>query len=791
MKFTLSWLKEHLDTQASLHEITQKLTDIGLELEGVENPAEALGNFIIAKITSCDPHPDADKLRLLTVHDGKADYKVVCGAANACAGLIGVFAAAGTYVPGLDITLKETKIRGEESCGMMCAEDELGLGEDHGGIIELPGDAPIGMAYALYAGLDDPLIDISVTPNRQDCMGVRGIARDLAAAGLGALKPLHVPKIARSGGAPAIAIEDAAGCPALHSCLVSGVTNNAAPEWMQKRLKSIGQKPISALVDITNYVTIDLGRPLHVYDADKISGTLTARKAKAGETVTALNGKEYVLDESITVLADAHGADDIAGIMGGERTGADENTRRALIECAYFTPENIALAGQKLGLTSDARQRFERGVDPAFLADGMAIATHYLLEICGGSASEVAIAGEAPTDKHLISYDPALCTSLGGAHVDEAEQRDILARLGFDVSADWGISVPTWRRDIDGAPDIVEEIIRIKGLDAIPSTPLPRAEGIAASTLTPAQIMERKLRRASAALGLNEAVNWSFISEKEAAAFGGGDWTLANPISEELKVMRPSLLPGLLSSAKRNLDRGASCVRIFELGRRYFKGKDGYSDEKLTLGLLLAGEKCPRDWQNGKAQGFNAFDAKGLVMQLLEEAGVDCAKLMVMDDAGDHYHPGQSASLRLGPKNVLATLGALHPVTAKAFGLKGAVMAAEIYLDALPSKKGAIARAAYAPPILQSLTRDFAFLLDADLPAGDLVRVVKLADKTNIVEARLFDRFAGEGVPQGKVSLAVEITLQPTGKTYVEEELAAISDKVIAAAAKLGAQLRG
>lgn len=803
MKFTYGWLKQHLDTDASLTEITDRLTAIGLELEGVENPADALRPFKVARVIEAGPHPNADKLRLLKVDDGSGEpWQVVCGAPNARQGLVGVFGPPGTYVPGPAFTLKPAKIRDVESFGMMCSYRELELGEDHDGIIELPHDAPVGLSFADYAGLDDPVIDVSVTPNKQDCMGVRGIARDLAASGIGTLKPLAIADVARSGSGPDVRTDAPDGCPAFYACTVKGVTNGAAPEWMQARLKAVGQKPISALVDITNYVMLDLGRPLHVYDMATLSGGLVARKAVAGEEVLALNGKTYALDASMTVIADARQVHDIGGIMGGEHSGVSETTTDVLIECAYFDPDHIARTGQKLMLTSDARQRFERGVDPAFLDDGLSIATAYVTQLCGGSPSEVTRAGTPPVEPRTVAYDPAYCAALGGIDVPVDAQQAILERLGFGVDSSatpWTITVPSWRRDVAGKADIVEEVVRITGIDAIPSTPLPRLPGVARPTASPVQLQERRVRRLAAARGLNEAVNWSFISDKEAAPFGGGDWMLANPISEDLKVMRPSLLPGLLSAAKRNLDRGAGAVRLFEVGRRYFRAEDGTSIERATLGIVLAGDKSPRDWRSGKAQGFTAHDVKAEVLALLDAAGAPAAKLMdfAPDSAGpgDHYHPGQAATLRLGPKNVLAAYGTLHPSTAKAFGFKpvhGAVMVAELFLDGIPLKpRGSAMREAYAPPALQAVTRDFAFLVDATLAAGDLVRAVKGADKKHITDARVFDSFAGAGVPEGKLSLALEVTLQPVDKSFADEELKAISDAIVKAAAKLGAELRG
>lgn len=790
MKFSLSWLKAHLDTDASLTEITDKLTDIGLELEGVENPADALRPFRVAKVIEAGPHPNADKLQLLKVDDGAAEpWQVVCGAPNAKAGMIGVFGPPGTYIPGSDFTLKPAKIRDVESFGMMCSARELELGEDHDGIIELPESAAseVGASYADYAKLDDPVIDVAITPNRQDCMGVRGIARDLAAAGLGTLKPMDITNIARNGAGPDIAIDDPEGCPAFYGCTVSGVTNGASPDWMQARLKSAGQKPISALVDITNYVTLDQGRPLHVYDVAKLKGGLVARKAHAGEKLVALNDKEYVLDETMTVIADQAGAHGIGGIMGGAANGSDANTTDVLIECAYFDPAHIARTGQKLMLTSDARQRFERGVDPAFLDEGVEIATALVQALCGGNASEITRTGEAPTEQRVIAYHPRQCAALGGLDVDPDRQQGILEALGFVIGDDWQITVPTWRRDVTGWQDLVEEIIRIEGLDNIPSVPLPRKPGVAKPTASPEQLAERKARRAAAARGMNEVVNWSFISEKEAAPFGGGSWSLANPISEDLKVMRPSMLPGLIAAAQRNAARGASSIRLFEVGRRYLE-----NSEHPTIGLILAGEKVARNWQSGAATKFDAYDAKAEVIAILDAAGAPVDKLMDFAEAGDHYHPGQSGTLRLGPKKILAAYGVLHPSTTKAMGFKGTAVAAEIFLDAIPlKKKSGHMRDAFAPPALQAVTRDFAFIVDADLPAGDLVRAVKGADKKLITDARIFDLFEGPSVGEGKKSLAVEVTLQPTDATLTEEVLKALSDKVVASATKLGAELRG
>ena len=791
MKFSLSWLKDFLETDADVAAIAAKLNAIGLEVEGIEDPAARLAGFRIARVLTAERHPNADKLQVLSVDIGDdAPLQVVCGAPNARVGLIGVLGLPGAVVPAGGFELKKSAIRGVESNGMMCSVRELELGDEHDGIIELPADSPIGQAFADYTG-SDPVFDVSVTPNRPDCMGVHGIARDLAAAGLGKLKPRAIKTVAGSFPCPTeIRTDDAEGCPAFYGRVIRGVTNGASPAWMQARLKSAGQRPISALVDITNYLMLGWGRPAHAYDLAKLTGAVSARRAVDGEGVTALNGKHFVLDHEMTVIADDAGVHDIAGIMGGEHSGCSETTRDVLLEVAYFDPARIARTGQALALASDARSRFERGVDPEFVEPGLDLLTALILEICGGEASAIVRAGALPAAQHTVNYDPALCGKLGGVDVTPSRQREILETLGFSVvegEVHWIVTAPGWRPDIDGAADLVEEIVRIHGLDNVPSTPLRRTDGVARPTATPAQALERKVRRAAAARGLVEAITWSFLGDLEAEAFGGGAWSLANPISEDLKVMRPSLLPGLLTATRRNLDRGAASVRLFEIGRRYLS--DG---ERPTLGLVLAGERTARGWASSKSQGFDAFDAKAEALALLAEAGAPIESLQVMGEAGAQFHPGQSATLRLGPKTVLARFGMLHPATARAFDLDGPVAMAEVFLDAIPVRKAAVfARSAYAPPTLQAITRDFAFFVPLALAAGDLVRAVRSSDKVNIVAARLFDDFRGAGVPEGQKSLAVEVTLQPQDKSFDETALKAIAERVVAAAAKLGASLRG
>ncbi|HET9427598.1 MAG TPA: phenylalanine--tRNA ligase subunit beta [Allosphingosinicella sp.] len=794
MKFTFAWLKEHLETEASLDEVVERLTAVGLEVEGVENPAEKLKPFVIAEVLAAVPHPQADKLRVLTVDSGTGEpVQVVCGAANARTGLKGVFGAPGAYVPGSDLTLKVAAIRGVESRGMMCSIRELQLGDEHAGIIELPADAPVGAPYAHWAGLDDPVIDIAVTPNRPDCLGVNGIARDLAAAGLGLATHRVTHDKAAEGGFPSpvpIQVEQGSGCAVFAARAFRGVRNGPSPDWLQRRLLAVGLRPISALVDITNFFSLDRARPLHVYDVARVEGTIRARRGEAGERFVALNGKEYEATPDDCVIADDARVLGFGGVMGGEYSGVTGETTDVLLECAWFDPEMTGATGRRHGILSDARARFERGVDPASVVSGIEAATRMILEHCGGEASELVIAGEIPSHSRTIAFRPARVEALGGIDVPATEQERILLALGFEAEHSeperWQIRPPSWRPDVDGEADLVEEVLRISGYDAITSTPLPRAPGVARPTATAEQLVERKARRAAAGRGLNEAVTWSFISEPEAEAFGGSAWVLTNPISEEMKVMRPSLLPGLLAAANRNMARGAESIRLFEVGRRYLGDQ-----EHPTLALVLAGERGPRHWRSGKAGGFDAFDAKAEALAILAAVGAPADNLQIMGDAAGSYHPGRSGRLTLGPKNVLAEFGALHPRLLKTFDLDGPVAVAEIYLDSLPRKRSAGSmRGAYAPPPLQAVKRDFAFLVPKALAADSLLRAVRGADKASIAGAALFDVFTGQGVPDGEKSLAVEVTLQPAEKSFAEAELKAISDKIVASAAKLGARLR-
>jgi len=795
MKFPLSWLKEHIDTDSDAATIAETLTRIGLEVEGVDNPAEGLRPFTVARVLTAKRHPQADKLQVLTVDKGDGEpLQVVCGAPNARAGMIGVFGGPGTYVPGSDFTLKKAAIRGVESNGMMCSARELQLGEDHDGIIELPADAPVGKSFADYAGIDDPIFDVAVTPNRPDCFGINGIARDLAAAGLGTYlhKPTRYEPIEGSfKPSVKVTVEPDSGCHVFWRRQIRGVKNGPSPEWLQQKLKAVGLRPISALVDVTNFFAIDQARPLHVYDVAKLAGDIVVRRGREGERFLALNDKEYSPTPEDCVIADDSGAIGLGGIVGGESTGVDEGTVDVLLECAWFDPARISLSGQRHMVSTDARQRFERGIDPALMSVAIETATRMIIDLCGGEASEPVISGDYPADgypnvDHVVAYRPSRLAGLAGLDLPAEEQRAILGRLEFlprdEGEASWTIGVPTWRPDIDGEADIVEEIARIAGYDNVPSTPLPRGDGVAKATATRGQLMERRIRRAAASRGLDEAVTWSFIGEEEAALFGDAPHRLANPISEEMKVMRPSMVPGLAAAARRNADRGASSIRLFEVGRRYLADA-----ERPTVGMLLAGEARDRSWQEGKAKSFDPFDAKAEVVALLEAAGAPVANLQLTMNAGDTWHPGRSATLGLG-KNALAAFGELHPRIAKALDVPAGTAAAEIYLDAIPAPRFADrARAAFTPPALQAVKRDFAFFVPAELAADALVRAIRGADKALISDVRLFDRYEGE---QG-LSLAVEVTLQPGEKSFTEAEIAEISRKMVASAEKLGASLRG
>ncbi|MEI2386178.1 phenylalanine--tRNA ligase subunit beta [Breoghania sp. JC706] len=805
MKFTLSWLKDHLETDASLDEIVETLTMIGLEVEEVIDPAAKLAPFHIAKVLDAKPHPNADRLKVLTVDAGSGEpLQIVCGAPNARAGLVGVLARPGDYVPGIDVTLSVGKIRDVESFGMMCSERELELSDEHNGIIDLPEDAPVGASYAAWAGLDDPVIDIAITPNRSDCLGVHGVARDLAATGLGKLIEPRREPVHGDGPCPVsvtLAFGDTPSlCPAFGLRLVKGVKNGPSPKWMQQRLIAIGLRPINALVDITNYMTYDRGRPLHVFDAAKVAGNLVVRRGRAGEKILALDGKEYAVDPSMCVIADDNGLESIAGVMGGETSGCSEETTDVLIESALWEPINIAQTGRKLGLNSDARYRFERGVDPAFMIQGLEEATRLVVDMCGGTASDMEIAGEVPDHDHIVDFPLAEVKRLSGLEVSPAEIKVFLTRLGFWVSGTgsiWKVAVPSWRPDIEGKADLVEEVVRIVGVDKVPTTPLPRLDTVGRQVLTTGQIRRNKARRMLAARGLNEAVTWSFIPHAHATLFGGGqdEVVLANPISSDMSDMRPSLIPGLLSAAQRNADRGNGDVALFEVGQ-VFQG-DKPEDQKMVATGVRRGTAvmtgAGRHW-SGTAPVVSVYDAKADAIAALEAIGAPTGNLQVFAEAPGWYHPGRSGTLRLGPKNVLASFGEMHPKVLKALDVEGPIVAFEVHLDAVPLPKGKSGRSKGALAIsgLTPVRRDFAFVVDEDIEAEKLLRAARSADKALIQNVNVFDIYRGTGVPEGKKSIAIDVTLQPVEKTLTEEDIEAIAGKIVAGVEKAtGGTLRG
>ncbi|HEY7670275.1 MAG TPA: phenylalanine--tRNA ligase subunit beta [Hyphomicrobium sp.] len=809
MKFTLSWLKDHLDTKASLAEITDKLSAIGLEVESVEDPAAKLSAFTIARVTDAKPHPNADRLRVVQVEieKGKPAVEVVCGAPNARAGMIAVFAPLGTFIPGTGITLEKKPVRGVVSNGMLVSERELELSDESEGIIELAPQMAkhVGERYVDAMGLADPVIEVKLTPNRPDCTGVRGIARDLAAAGLGKLKP--EPKLGDVEGTYPCPVaiklefteETADACPVFAGRYIKGVRNGPSPAWLQNRLKAVGMRPINALVDVTNYISQDRGRPLHVYDADKLYGPLRARLAAPDENFVGLDGKEHALDEDMCVIADDSGPLSLGGILGGETTGVTEATRNVLIESAYFDPERTAATGRRSGLMTDARYRYERGVDPAFVLPGLDLATDTILKLAGGEPSKAKVAGKAPAQKRVISFDPARVAELTGLKLKDAEIKGILEKLGCTLEVKGKalkVTLPTWRPDLHGPADLVEEVVRIAGLDRVPSTPMTRPAGIARPVLTERQRRARRARRTLAGRGLIEAVTWSFIPRAEAQAFGGGSdaLELANPISTEMSSMRPSLLPGLIAAVKRNRNRGFADLGLFELGNAYSgeRPEDQYQAAVAVRAGTAELEGSGRHW-DGAAAEVDLFDAKADVFAVLAALGLDAGKAQITRDAPAWYHPGRSGTLRLGPKVVLAHFGELHPATLKALDAAAPLVACEIFLDALPPEK---AKGRAKPPLkaadLLPVKRDFAFVLDAGVAAGDVVRAALAADKTLIETVSVFDVFeGGQLADAGKKSLAIEVTLQPITETLTDKDIEAVAEKIIAAVKKAtGGEIR-
>ena len=797
MKFTLSWLKEHLETDAEAGAIAEKLTSIGLEVETVEDAGARLKAFVVAHVVSAEKHPNADKLKLCMVDDGSGSpIQVICGAPNAHTGMKGVFARPGTIIPATGEALKVGTIRGIESRGMLCSARELMLGDEHDGIIELPSSAKIGDPAAKALGLTDPVIDVSLTPNRGDAASVFGLARDLAASGLGTLKDGTVSPVKGKFTSPkSIALNfppDAAdACPLFAGRMVRGVKNGPAPKWVQDRLKAVGLRPISALVDVTNLISLDRGRPLHVFDADKLSGNLQARLAKAGEQILALDGKTYGLEAGMTVIADDVVARGIAGVMGGEDTGCSDTTTNVFIESAYFDPARTARTGQKLGILSDARYRFERGVDPEFVVPGLELATKLILEWCGGEPSETVVAGSVPNWRRVIDFDPDYVARLGGLKVAKSETISILKRLGFGVEDGSPVRVtpPSWRSDVAGKADLVEEIVRIHGVNRVPSQALVRADAVAKPTLTPAQRRTRAVRRALAARGFNETVNYSFIPRDDAKLFGGGDEArqVENPIASDLDALRPSVLPSLLAAAKRNEARGFNDLMLFEIGVQFESGVPG-AQEIVAAGIRVG--EGSRSWTKA-SHPSDAFDAKADTLAIIETAMGGPMTAPIKPGAPAWYHPGRSGTLALGPK-LLARFGDIHPKVLAAFDLKGPVSGFEVLLEALPEAKSkGKARPVFSPSPFQAVERDFAFLVDVTVPADDILRAARSAERNLIEAVAIFDVYEGKGVPEGKKSLAISVRIQPKDKTLTEPEIEVVAQKIVTGVAKAtGAALR-
>ncbi|KQV42395.1 phenylalanine--tRNA ligase subunit beta [Rhizobium sp. Root73] len=796
MKFTLSWLKDHLETDATLEQICERLTSIGLEVEEVDDKA-AFKPFVIAKVVSAEKHPQADKLRVLMVDTGTgAPVQVVCGAPNARAGLIGAFAAPGAYVPGIDVTLAVGTIRGVESHGMMCSEKELQMSDSHDGIIDLPEDAPVGTSFAAYAGLDDPIIEINLTPNRPDCTSIYGIARDLAASGLGTLKAAPQPAFKTEGETTTkVKLDlgtDSHLCPGFALRLVRGVKNGPSPKWMQQRLLAIGLRPINALVDVTNYMTFDQGRPLHVFDAAKVKGNLTVRRATEGEKVLALDTREYTLSPANVVIADDKGIESIGGIMGGEHSGCDENTVDVLIESALWDPMNIAKSGRSLGIITDARYRFERGVDPEYMVPGLERATQLVLDICGGTAAKTDVVGYAGYTAKIVDFPVSEVKRLTGLEVSAQESISILTGLGFGVEGSGervSVSVPSWRPDVDGKADLVEEVMRIHGVDNIKPQPIESIGAVNGKILTTLQIRTRLAKRALASRGMLEAVTWSFISKAQATLFGGGaeSLSLANPIAADMSDMRPSLLPGLLTAAQRNADKGFGDVAIFEVSGTY--ENDTPAGQRRVAGGIRRGTAslagAGRSWSNaakGGGKPVDVFDAKADAIAVLEACGVPMGNVQFEAGGPSWYHPGRSGTIKLGPKIVLGHFGEFHPKVLEALDVSGALAGFEVYVDAMPEpkKKATRTKAALELSPFQAVKRDFAFVVDKSVEAGAILKAASSADRKLVTGVNVFDIFEGASVGEGKKSVAIEVVIQPAERTLTDEDFEVLTGKIIA-----------
>ncbi len=789
MKFTLDWLREHLETTATVDEIVEAMTRVGMEVEHVLDPAAKLAAFSVAKIVEAVQHPNADRLRVCQVDTVDGRKEIVCGAPNARAGLTTIYAAIGTFIPGSGITLEPRAVRGVVSNGMLCSAAELETASESDGILELADDLAVGAPAAEALGLDS-VIDFEVTPNRADWLGVNGVARDLAAAGIGKLIDPPIVPVAGSFPCPVeVRLTSPEACPAFAGRLVRGVKNGPSPAWLQARLKAIGLRPISALVDITNLLGVDRARPLHVYDVGKLSGGfIEARLGRAGEQLEALDGKTYAVTDAMCVIADASGAIGLGGVMGGTSTGCSFETTDVFIESAWFDPLRTAQTGRDTGIVSDAQYRFARGVDPESLVPGLEAATRLVIELCGGEASEVLLEGQAPARLASIAFDPSYVRRLSGIDVPSDRVDSILTALGFDVRGG-SVQPPSWRRDIDGKADLVEEVARIEGFTALPSTPLPELPRAVGGVLTTRQGRIRLARRAMAAAGYQEAVTWSFTSQKVAALFGGGSERLVldNPMAPELDCMRPSALPGLIQAVGRNARRGFPGAALFEIGPIFAGDEPG--DQRTVIAAVLQ-PSGGRTWKSAADEDVYALKAD--LLALLRELGAPASMAVDQGQAAAWWRPGRSASLRLG-KNAVATFGELHPATLSAMDVAGSVLAFEIVLDLIPEPKRGKAKTKPALKLspLMPLTRDFAFVVDSGVAGGDIERALIGADRQLVASARVFDVYSGLGVPDGKISVAVEVTIQPRDATLGDAEIEALSRKLVAAAEKAtGATLR-
>ena len=799
MKFTLSWLKDHLETEAPIDDILYALTDLGLEVEGVEDRGAKLADFTIGKIMSAEKHPDADRLRVCQVDTDEGMKQIICGAPNAREGITVVVAKPGVYVPGLDITIGVGKIRGVESFGMMASESEMELSDEHDGIIELD-NGEVGQSFVDWLAANDPakvdpVIEIAITPNRPDALGVRGIARDLAARGLGRLKPAQEVHYDGTFSCPlSVSIDDDTldQCPVFFGRVIRGVKNGPSPEWLQDRLRAIGLRPISFLVDVTNFFTFDQNRPLHVFDADKIAGNaLRIHKAKGGETITALDDKEYTLVDGMTVISDDNGIESIGGIMGGAASGCTEETVNVFVEAAYFDPVRTAYTGRALKINSDARYRFERGIDPEFTPQGVELATQMIMEHAGGEASDVVIAGAIPDVARAYKLDAARVQSLVGMEIPESTQRQTLTALGFKLEGDMA-HVPSWRPDVQGEADLVEEVARIASLTKLQGRPLPRlTDGVPKPVMTPIQRRLVAARLTAAALGYNECVSYSFIDQASATLFGGGtDVTmLENPISADMSHMRPALLPALLQAAARNQARGFADMALFEVGTVFDGGEPG--EEHLQVSGLLIGRTGPKD-VHGASRDVDVFDAKADAEAVLAAIGAP-AKVQINRGAPEWWHPGRHGMICLGPKKVMGVFGEVHPRILAAMNVKGPAMAFTIYPEQIPlPRKSGASRGAMDISDLQAVERDFAFVVDSDVDALALVNAAAGADKALIDGVRVFDEFIGGSLGEGKKSLAITVRLQPRDGNLKDKDIEALSAKVIEKVTKAtGGVLRG